>query len=271
MAATPKRIAVALHDIEPGTFERCALIRDWLDDHGVDRVTLLVVPAGDLHPFQDRSPALADWVAERVALGDTVAQHGFQHRQVRPPSGLRRAVSPRAHGSAAAEFVGLDDAEARRAVAAGRRVLKLAGITPRGFVAPAYAYTASLEQALAPTFDWWASLNRLFTDHGRRSDYLPAMSIGAGGSRSIGGRLTSPWGVRASALLGGPLLRLDLHPSDLDQPGRIGAAEQVLRRAGRREAVTYDDLAADAGSWARPPRPDVRVPSPLVRGPGAGL
>ena len=43
-------IAVALHDIEPATFERCALIRDWLDDHGVDRVTLLVIPARDLHP-----------------------------------------------------------------------------------------------------------------------------------------------------------------------------------------------------------------------------
>jgi hypothetical protein len=25
-------VAVAIHDIEPATFERCALIRDWLDD-----------------------------------------------------------------------------------------------------------------------------------------------------------------------------------------------------------------------------------------------
>jgi hypothetical protein len=29
------RIAVALHDVEPATFERCALIRDWLADCGV--------------------------------------------------------------------------------------------------------------------------------------------------------------------------------------------------------------------------------------------
>ena len=29
-------IAVALHDVEPATFERCALIRDWLADCGVD-------------------------------------------------------------------------------------------------------------------------------------------------------------------------------------------------------------------------------------------
>ena len=41
-------IAVALHDVEPATFERCALIRDWLSDHGVARATLLVIPAPDL-------------------------------------------------------------------------------------------------------------------------------------------------------------------------------------------------------------------------------
>ena len=54
--AGARTIAVALHGIEPATWERCALIRDWLDDHGVDRVTLLVIPARDLHP---RGRALA--------------------------------------------------------------------------------------------------------------------------------------------------------------------------------------------------------------------
>ena len=56
---------MSLHDVEPATFERCALIRDWLDDLGVDRVTLLVIPAPDLHPFHDRRPDLAEWLDER--------------------------------------------------------------------------------------------------------------------------------------------------------------------------------------------------------------
>src|SRR6185436_14531217 len=55
-------IAVAIHDVEPATFDRCALIRDSLADHGVDRVTLLVAPAPDLHPFFQRRPDLADWL-----------------------------------------------------------------------------------------------------------------------------------------------------------------------------------------------------------------
>ncbi len=232
--------------MEPTTFERCALIRDWLDDHGIAKVTLLVIPAGDLHPFGDRNPELADWLAERVAAGDAVAQHGFQHRRRRPVTRVQRTVS-RWPGTAGAEFVGLDDDEARRAVAAGHRLLKLAGVQPRGFVAPAYAYTAGLERALAPTFDWWASRNRLVTDQGRRTAVLPALTLGAA---APGRRRPSPLSVRAGALCAGPLLRLDVHPADVDVRGRIAALEHVLRRAGRREAVTFDELAG-AGAQGR--------------------
>jgi hypothetical protein len=46
MTGSRRTLAVALHDIEPATFERCALIRDWLDDHGVDRVTLVIYARG---------------------------------------------------------------------------------------------------------------------------------------------------------------------------------------------------------------------------------
>jgi glycosyltransferase involved in cell wall biosynthesis len=95
-------IAVALHDVEPATFERCALIRDWLDDHGVDRVTLLVIPARDLHPLSDRRPEIATWLAERVRGGDAVAQHGFQHFRARPQR-WSLPLRPRLH-SEAAEF-----------------------------------------------------------------------------------------------------------------------------------------------------------------------
>ena len=73
-----RTLAVALHDVEPATFERGALIRDWLHDHGVDRVTLLVVPAADLHPFFQRRPDLAAWLLDCRDRGDTIAQHGFQ-------------------------------------------------------------------------------------------------------------------------------------------------------------------------------------------------
>jgi predicted deacetylase len=224
-------IAVAVHDVEPATFERCALIRDWLDDHGIERVTLLVIPAPDLHPFHDRRPEMVQWLAECRARGDAIAQHGFQHR--------RSAAAPR-RSNPAAEFAGLDIDETRRAVDAGRRVLRLAGVHPRGFVAPAYAYTDALREIVAGSFDWWAGLVRINAP--ARSTLAPALTLGTSSGLK---RLTSPWLVRAGALAAGGVLRLDLHPADLDHPRHIGAVEGVLKRARRgvREAVTYDDLA----------------------------
>ncbi len=211
-------IAVAIHDVEPATFERCALIRDWLGDHGIDRATLLVIPAPDLHPFFQRRPDLAAWLLDCRDRGDAIAQHGFQHR--RPGAAGRRG---------AAEFAKLDPEATQASIAAGRRVLSLAGVDPRGFVAPAYAYTPALRHELAGGFDWWATMLRLV---GRESASLaPALSL-----------RRSPLAVRAGALAAGRILRLDLHPADLERPRRVLALEAVLRRAGRRTAVTYDDL-----------------------------
>jgi predicted deacetylase len=245
-ASHEQTIAVALHGIEPATFERCALIRDWLSDHGVDRVTLLVIPARDLHPVGTRSPEMVAWLSERRRLGDSIAQHGFQHvRRPRP----RPPRAMLAHPAALrwGEFVGLDGPETRRALHAGWRVLKLAGIEPDGFVAPAYAYTAALREALSAKFRWWAGLLRLYTaaraDTGAREQLAPAFSLTAAGPL---GRALSPPLVRAGSLLPTRTLRLDLHPSDLRHTRHMMALEWILRRtASRRTAVTYQDLAGD--------------------------
>jgi predicted deacetylase len=241
------RIAVALHDIEPATFERCALIRDWLDDHGVDRVTLLVIPARDLHPLGERSPEMTSWLCERRRGGDSIAQHGFQHERAR-----RSGISPQtllcSPARRAGEFVGLDVDETQRAVNAGWRVLKLAGIEPDGFVAPAYAYTPALRSVLPRRFRWWAGLlglhSRVSSDERDRRLLAPALGMSASGPLQ---RAFSPALIRAGGMLGGRTLRLDLHPSDLQHPRHMIALEWVLGRAGRRrQAITYDELLATA-------------------------
>ena len=233
-----KCLAVTVHDVEPATFERCALIREWLDDLGVERTTLLVIPAADLHPVGDRAPELAAWLRERAGAGDEIAQHGFQHLQVRSAGTARQFVA-RLQGDRAAEFVGLGELDTRRVVDAGRRILKLAGLDANGFVAPAYAYTPELRDALRDRFRWWAGLLGLHA--GERTRLTPAVGLGTSGRFK---RATSPPLLRLGAALAGPTLRLDLHPADLDHPRHVLALERVLRTgARRRQAVTLDDLA----------------------------
>jgi predicted deacetylase len=238
---------VALHDVEPATFERCALIRDWLDDHGVDRVTLLVIPARDLHPLGDRSPEMASWLAERRDAGDSIAQHGFQHERLRRGA-LSHHTLLRSPNRRRAEFAGLDGDETRRAVNAGWRVLKLAGIEPDGFVAPAYAYTPALRRVLPGRFRWWAALwhlHRMSPATGADRARLLAPPWGMGTASPLG-RVLSPALIRAGSVLCGRTLRLDLHPADLQHPRHMLALEWALARSGRRrEAITYDELLAD--------------------------
>jgi predicted deacetylase len=240
-SSTGRTIAVALHGIEPATFERCALIRDWLDDHGVDRVTLLVIPARDLHPIGERSPEMVRWLSERRSGGDSIAQHGFHHVRLRHGSAGERML-----GRHHSEFRGLDGEETRRAVSAGWRVLKLAGIEPDGFVAPAYSYTAALRETLTLRFRWWAGLLRLHTRSAEqavqeRVPLSPAWSLATSGPVA---RAFSPSLVRAGSLIPTSTLRVDLHPADLEHPRHMLALEWVLGRgASRRTAVTYQQLA----------------------------
>jgi predicted deacetylase len=258
MSSSRRTLAVALHDIEPATFERCALIRDWLDDHGVNHVTLLVIPARDLHPLAERSPEMVSWLIECERSGDAIAQHGFQHlrsQRTRGRSGGAYQALRTIGANRETEFVGLDAQETRRAVDAGRRVLKLAGIEPRGFVAPGYAYTPALRQTLSERFHWWTALLGLHRARpatvqlvepqdrkGARRDLL-APPIALSSSSGLR-RVLSPALLRAGALISGDTLRLDLHPSDLDDPSHMLALEWVLKRsASSREAVTYDELA----------------------------
>jgi predicted deacetylase len=249
--AAQGKIAVALHDIEPATFEQCALIRDWLSDHGVDRVTLLAIPARDLHPLGERCPEMVSWLRERRAAGDSIAQHGFQHVQLRGGTAPRQSLRG-ARGGRSAEFVGLDAEETRRAVDAGWRVMKLAGIEPDGFVAPAYAYTPALRGVLPRRFRWWASLLRLHraldgSDGAPTQRLAPAWGMGSTGRTR---RLLSPALIRAGSVLCGETLRLDLHPRDLEHPRHMLALEWALgRNAARRQAITFEEIVS---GWLAP-------------------
>ena len=198
---------------------------------------------------------MVEWLLERRRGGDAIGQHGFQHvrlRQGSPPG----ACSPAPTGPASASSSGSTARETRRAVHAGWRVLKLAGIEPDGFVAPSYAYTSALRETLSVRFRWWAGLLRVHRaagaaprfpgPRGQRGEcdggqLAPAWSFAAAGPFS---RALSPPMMRIGARLPMSTLRVDLHPVDLQHPRHMIALERVLGRAGpRRTAVTYEELA----------------------------
>jgi predicted deacetylase len=229
-------VAIALHDVEPRTFERCRKLREWLARRGVDAVTLLVTPAPDLHPFAARSPALAGWLRARTAAGDAIAQHGLAQRSTRTPfdpDGFR-AIGRRRR----AEFDGLDRAVAEARVNTGLRLLRDLELDPAGFVAPAYAYTQPLREVLLERFEWFA-------------DGQSVMRAGRPSLQSAARRPPAHGAWRRMQTTGSlaGIVRIDVRPSDLGSARRLATLDGLLARVidrsapGARFAVTYDELA----------------------------
>ena len=231
-------LAVAIHDVEQGSFARVVEIRRWLAERGVDRVTLLVIPAAHQRPIGMHAP-LALWLRDQVAHGDAVAQHGFAHRVIAPPHWPRRLVANWQAGEAA-EFPGLGGDQAARRVASGRRLLGDLDLDPHGFVAPGYAYTPELRGLLARTFDWFADLRCIRV---RQEGEIRARALCLGSSTPLK-RMLSPAVVRALGALPGEVMRIDVHPVDFDRRGHVTTLEWLLERAARRQALTYDELIA---------------------------
>jgi predicted deacetylase len=232
-------VAVALHDVEPRSSGRVREIRQWLADRGIERVTLLVIPAADLHPIGARAPGLAAWLRGRVAAGDTVAQHGLAHKVGTPPRWPRSIVASWQGGSAA-EFPGLGAYETAQRVRAGRRLLNEIELDPLGFVAPGYAYTRALRGVLADSFEWFADTRRIRT---RSFGDVKSRALCLGSSTTLKRKL-SPSFVRAAARSRSRVMRIDVHPADFALPGHVATLEALLARADGRRVVTYDELLA---------------------------
>jgi predicted deacetylase len=245
-------LAVAVHDVEPRSFARSREIRTWLSERDVECVTLLVIPAADLHPIGARAPELAAWLRGRVAGGDVVAQHGLVHRASGTPPWPRSALAAW-QGGAAAEFPGLSREDAARRVATGRRLLCEIDLDPRGFVAPGYAYTPALRAVLAQSHQWFADIRAVRS----RDGDVHARALCLGSSTMIK-RTLSPPVIRAAARTTGEVMRVDIHPADFDRASHIATLERVIERAHRegRTAVTYDDLGSKpAAGRTRGPEP----------------
>ena len=235
-------LAVALHDVEPRSFARCKEIRSWLLERGVERITLLVIPAADLHPIGARAPALAAWLRCRTANGDAIAQHGLAHRVGARPPWPRRTIA-RWQSAGAAECPGLDRENTVRRVRTGRRLLREIELDPIGFVAPGYAYTRALKDELSDTYEWIADVRGIHLRSG--SDVRsPALCLG---SSTKFKRALSPPLVRLASRAAGPVMRVDVHPADFGLPAHVATLEALLERASGRDSITYDELLGHNG------------------------
>jgi hypothetical protein len=244
--AGKRTLVVSLHDVTPAFRPAGADLLRRLRDAGVPRTVLLVVPrwhGGE--PFS-RDPAFCGWLRDLQAQGHEIALHGYIHRDEQPRAGSpwRRWVAT-VYTASEGEFLSLDRAAAERRIREGLDVFREAGLSPRGFVAPAWLMSPGAVQAAAALgFSYtttWSSILPLPAGLPLRAPVLVA-STRAAWRRAASRAWLRLWG----ALQGrADVLRVAFHPADLRHPAVADLLLDVSRRAARgREVVTYAEIAA---------------------------
>jgi predicted deacetylase len=248
---TTRRFVVAIHDVTPAHAERLERIYDLLERWGLDRPALFVVP--DWHgewPLDAHEAFVAD-LRVREQAGAEIFLHGYRHDEV----GHRRSATDRlrvfGRTAASAEFMFLSEQETAERLDRGLTMFRGVGLDPVGFVPPAWLFASHTRRlardrglSLTESFVWLEDLDA------RERRFAPALSWST--ARSWRSHLTAGIGsVRSRMSWLQPVIRVSIHPPDIDVPAARRSLERVLSRlSSMRSLGTYRGLfgrAAMAG------------------------
>lgn len=247
-------LLASIHDVGPRFADEVQRLADRLAGLlGGERFAMLVVPDHWGEAPLARSPAFAARLREWADGGVEIFLHGYHHRDNAHHHGLS-GWKARHMTAGEGEFLGLDETEARRRLAEGRRIVEDAiGRPVAGFIAPAWLYGPGAHAAIA------AEGFALAEDHFRVWRPADGAVLARGpvitwASRSRGRRLSS----RAFAALARTtyaslrIARLAVHPGDAHVPALLASIDATVRTlAHSRRPGRYADLAPVTSSPQR--------------------
>jgi len=241
-------LVVSIHDVSTVTKTRVvAMIQD-LKAAGVPETSLLVIPDHHHKGRIDADPDFGEWLREATGegrgqrgQGHEAVLHGFYHlRPTKQDEGLATRMITRSYTAGEGEFYDLSREEALSLLLLGNAALAACGITPRGFIAPAWLLGEQAELAVRDAgFDYTTRIGEL----------IDCKNGGSFPARSMVYSVRAPWRRGVSllwnealfyALNESPLLRIGLHPPDWDHPSIRDHALSCIRKAvATRQVTTY--------------------------------
>ncbi len=246
MRARPRaELLVSVHDVTPAHERSLDVLYRLLDELGVRRYALLVVPnwhgAWPLAEFA----AFTAGLRHRAAAGAEIVLHGLRHDEV----GQRRTLAHRARTfgrtDREGEFASLGAPEAAARLAQGLATLRTAGLEPIGFVPPAWLARPELEPVVRGAGLAFTEDTRAVTAlaHGQR---IPAPATCWSTRRAW--RRAGSVAVAAARLRleqAQPLVRIAFHPPDAQWPRVLTSCRRTLEALlERRTVITYRELVA---------------------------
>ena len=240
-------LVVSIHDVAPSTQTRVAEIISELAHRGVAVCSLLVVPNYHRRGCSTEDREFVRWLQELETKGHEIVIHGYFHERPRQEGeSAGQKLFTRFYTKDEGEFYDLDYDEALRRIRQAREEFTAAGLTPRGFIAPAWLLGAPAERA-ATDADLEYTTRLTAVRDLRSGENYPARTL-AYSVRSGWRRITSlAWNnLLARQLAEAPLARVSLHPPDRDHPEiwrqALRLTEKLLED---RNATTYRDWIAE--------------------------
>ncbi|MEO7168016.1 MAG: polysaccharide deacetylase family protein [Chthoniobacterales bacterium] len=247
-----RALVVSIHDVAPATRSRVEKILAQLLEHEVSACSLLVVP--DYH-HQGRSladPGFREWLHELEGRGHEIVIHGFFHQRVRRSEESTGAkLITRFYTADEGEFFDLGYDEALRLISEAQNDFATHGFHPQGFIAPAWllgeeAARAALDAGL--TYTTTLRTVRDFVAGRTIASQSLVYSVRSGWRRTM----SLAWNRSLSRRLApNPLLRLGIHPPDLDHPAIWRQITTLIDEALlSRRAMTYQSWLNERSAFS---------------------
>jgi predicted deacetylase len=222
-------VVVSLHDIAPSTCEICDRILSRLSRLGIRVCSLLVVP--DYHHQEPiaSNRTFISWLRNLEADGHEIVIHGYFHdRPQRADESLREKFVTRLYTRGEGEFFDLDYEEALRRITSGYDTFRTAGLTPRGFIAPAWLLSAEGERAARDAGLEYTTRLRTILDL-RFGDTFAARSLVYSVHNDWRRAISLAWNSAVFQLgKERPLTRLSIHPPDYSFPAIWNQIERFI-------------------------------------------
>ena len=228
----PRAIVVSIHDVAPPTQPRVEEILSELEAVGVSQSSLLVVPDYHRTGRSLGQSGFVHWLRELAAQGHEIVLHGFYHQRPRRMSeSLAGTLITRIYTADEGEFFDLEYGEALRLLQIARDEFEGQGLRPSGFIAPAWLLGEEAERAVRAAGFRYTTTLRLVRDFDSGMEF-PSQSLVYSVRRRWRAALSLIWNPALfSRLTTNPLLRLGLHPPDLEHPRVWRQILELVRQA----------------------------------------
>ncbi|RKX35118.1 MAG: DUF2334 domain-containing protein [Verrucomicrobia bacterium] len=248
-----RSLIVSFHDLHPGSRAACERFLELAEEAGVRHQSLLVVPRWHGGPAFNQDADFVGWLHDLTDAGHDICLHGNTHAADEIRGGPVARLMARFYTNSEGEFYQLTRDEALRKLDDGLELFDRANLSVHGFTAPAWLLSPSGREALRRRgFHYNTLFGRVELLQEDGSIAAPTLVFSC---RSAWRRLTSIYWTRFWMRIHSraPVLRLAVHPCDLDHPSILKSVLCLLHRALEdRRPMTYRDLAPASATSLTP-------------------